>query len=87
MIGTVTFESLVELVNYYEKHPLYRKICLCRPVNEDVVARIGDVSFFEFFITVEKARKLYMRRKQYFLSWQCSCIESFVDTEPITISL
>lgn len=44
MLGAVPFESLVDLINYYEKHPLYRKICLCRPVNEEIVARIGVVS-------------------------------------------
>ncbi|XP_077301392.1 small wing phospholipase C gamma 1 [Arctopsyche grandis] len=40
-IGTVKFESLVELVAYYEKHPLYKKIKLWYPVNEDVLRRNG----------------------------------------------
>ncbi|CAL1272763.1 unnamed protein product [Larinioides sclopetarius] len=40
-IGTAQFESLVELVNYYEKHTLYRKVKLKYPVNEQVVRRIG----------------------------------------------
>ncbi|XP_071036049.1 1-phosphatidylinositol 4,5-bisphosphate phosphodiesterase gamma-1 isoform X2 [Parasteatoda tepidariorum] len=40
-IGTAQFESLVELVNYYEKHTLYRKVKLKYPVNEEVVRRIG----------------------------------------------
>lgn len=43
LIGTAQFESLVELVSYYEKHPLYRKVKLKYPVNEDVIRRIGTV--------------------------------------------
>ncbi|KAG7210373.1 hypothetical protein KM043_011907 [Ampulex compressa] len=40
-IGTTQFESLVELVNYYERHPLYKKIKLSHPVNQDIIRRIG----------------------------------------------
>lgn len=35
-IGTAQFESLIELVEFYEKHPLYRKIKLKHPINEEV---------------------------------------------------
>lgn len=38
-IGTVQFESLVELVSYYERHPLYRKVKLWYPVSEEVAHR------------------------------------------------
>lgn len=41
MIGNVQFESLVELVNYYEKSPLYKKMRLRYPVNERVVEGLG----------------------------------------------
>ncbi|XP_068087156.1 1-phosphatidylinositol 4,5-bisphosphate phosphodiesterase gamma-1-like [Anabrus simplex] len=41
-IGNVQFESLVELVNYYEHNPLYHKVMLWYPVNEDVIRRIGN---------------------------------------------
>ncbi|KAL8594295.1 hypothetical protein ACOMHN_000997 [Nucella lapillus] len=41
MIGNVQFESLVELVNYYEKNPLYKKMRLRYPVNERVVEGVG----------------------------------------------
>lgn len=41
VIGTSQFESLVELVNYYEKHPLYRKVKLKYPINEEIIRRIG----------------------------------------------
>ncbi|XP_046842462.1 1-phosphatidylinositol 4,5-bisphosphate phosphodiesterase gamma-1-like isoform X1 [Xenia sp. Carnegie-2017] len=40
-IGTAQFESLIELVEFYEKHPLYRKIKLKHPINEEVLRRIG----------------------------------------------
>ncbi|CAH4038538.1 1-phosphatidylinositol 4,5-bisphosphate phosphodiesterase gamma-1 [Pieris brassicae] len=39
-IGTVKFESLVELVSYYEKHPLYKKVKLCFPISENIVRRL-----------------------------------------------
>ncbi|KAK6627331.1 hypothetical protein RUM44_009808 [Polyplax serrata] len=42
-IGTVHFESLVDMINYYERHPLYKKIRLCHPVNEEVVQKMGQV--------------------------------------------
>lgn len=41
--GTVQFESLVELISYYERHPLYKKIKLSHPVNQDIIRRMGLV--------------------------------------------
>ncbi|XP_029683948.1 1-phosphatidylinositol 4,5-bisphosphate phosphodiesterase gamma-1-like [Takifugu rubripes] len=42
MLGSsAEFESLVDLVNYYEKHPLYRKMRLRYPINEDTLDRMG----------------------------------------------
>ncbi|KAL1117080.1 hypothetical protein AAG570_004408, partial [Ranatra chinensis] len=43
-LGSTQFESLVELINYYERHPFYRKIKLSYPVNEDFMHRVGLVS-------------------------------------------
>jgi hypothetical protein len=43
-ITGTTFESLVELVQHYEKHPLYRRMKLRYPVNKQLVDRIGLVS-------------------------------------------
>ncbi|XP_062501636.1 1-phosphatidylinositol 4,5-bisphosphate phosphodiesterase gamma-1-like isoform X2 [Corticium candelabrum] len=40
-IGTAQFESLSELVEYYEKHPLYRKMKLKYPINEQILMKIG----------------------------------------------
>ncbi|XP_065217212.1 1-phosphatidylinositol 4,5-bisphosphate phosphodiesterase gamma-1 [Planococcus citri] len=38
-VGSMQFESLVDLIGYYEKHPLFKKIKLWYPVNETVVQR------------------------------------------------
>ncbi|KAJ3660815.1 hypothetical protein Zmor_005246 [Zophobas morio] len=39
-IGNVEFESLVELINYYENHPLYKRVKLSYPISEDAVKRM-----------------------------------------------
>lgn len=46
IIGTAQFESLIDLVSYYEKNPLYRKVRLRFPVTEEVVRQRGVVSPF-----------------------------------------
>lgn len=43
-ITTVKFESLVELVEYYERHPLYRRVKLSCPVNDELLRISGTVS-------------------------------------------
>ncbi|XP_066587493.1 1-phosphatidylinositol 4,5-bisphosphate phosphodiesterase gamma-1 isoform X2 [Prorops nasuta] len=40
-IGQAQFESLVELVSYYERHPLYKKIKLSHAVNQEIIRRMG----------------------------------------------
>lgn len=50
-IGTVQFESLVELVSYYERHPLYHKVKLWYPVSEEQVHRLALVSTARSFST------------------------------------
>lgn len=53
------FESLVELINYYERHPLYKKVKLTYPVNEGIVERNFQVSkwntFTHIFISIMKS--------------------------------
>uniref|UniRef100_A0A8D0GW24 1-phosphatidylinositol 4,5-bisphosphate phosphodiesterase gamma n=1 Tax=Sphenodon punctatus TaxID=8508 RepID=A0A8D0GW24_SPHPU len=45
VLGTSAyFESLVELVNYYEKHPLFRKMKLRYPVTEELLSRYSTAS-------------------------------------------
>ncbi|XP_039609688.1 1-phosphatidylinositol 4,5-bisphosphate phosphodiesterase gamma-1-like isoform X1 [Polypterus senegalus] len=42
MLGSsAEFESLVDLVSYYERHPLYRKMKLRYPINEETLERMG----------------------------------------------
>lgn len=46
LLGTTTyFDSLVELVNYFRKKPLYRKIKLRYPVTPELVERFSTVSY------------------------------------------
>lgn len=45
LLGTTSeFESLVELVSYFRKKPLYRKIKLRYPVTPELVDRFSTVS-------------------------------------------
>lgn len=41
--GGMEFESLVDLVNFYLKYPLYKKVKLQYPVSKDMLKRIGNV--------------------------------------------
>lgn len=49
-IGVKQFESLVELIKYYEQNYLYKKIKLWFPVNEDIVQRMGSVSIVTYIL-------------------------------------
>lgn len=52
IIGTAQFESLIDLISYYEKNPLYRKVRLRYPVTEEIVRQRGVVSScFRIFYT------------------------------------
>jgi len=44
-IGSATFESLPELVAYYQKHPLFRKMKLRYAVNQALVDKCGEVVY------------------------------------------
>ena len=44
MIGSAQFDSLTELVQYYETIPLYRRMKLKYAINEEVLRSIGDIS-------------------------------------------
>ncbi|XP_015279833.1 PREDICTED: 1-phosphatidylinositol 4,5-bisphosphate phosphodiesterase gamma-1-like, partial [Gekko japonicus] len=42
MLGSsAEFESLLDLVSYHEKHPLYRKMKLRYPINEETLEKMG----------------------------------------------
>ncbi len=42
MIGANKFESISDLIGYYEKYPFYKKARLTQPVNEDFVQTVGS---------------------------------------------
>ncbi|KAM4614356.1 1-phosphatidylinositol 4,5-bisphosphate phosphodiesterase gamma-2 isoform 1-T2 [Discoglossus pictus] len=52
------FENLVELVSYYEKHPLYRKMKLRYPVTEELLSRFNSEKDFSSIYDVRS--KLYV---------------------------
>lgn len=41
LLGNTEFDSLVDLISYHEKHPLYRKMKLRYPINEETLEKIG----------------------------------------------
>ncbi|KAG2469835.1 PLCG2 phosphodiesterase, partial [Polypterus senegalus] len=54
VLGSSTeFESLVELVNYFRKKPLYRKIKLRYPVTEELLQRFGTKRDFNAIYDVK----------------------------------
>ena len=44
-IGSATFDSMTELISYYEQNPLYRRMKLKYAINEDVLKQIGEVRY------------------------------------------
>lgn len=44
-IGNVEFESLVQLINYYQTHPLYKRVRLGHPITAEAVRIMTSVSF------------------------------------------
>lgn len=50
-IGDAEFESLVKLVEYYEKKPLYRKMKLRYPVDDALLAKLGEKAEEDTYIS------------------------------------
>lgn len=44
-MGSIKFESLVELINYYTKHPLYKNVKLTIPISKETLQRATNFSF------------------------------------------
>ena len=44
MLGSAAFDSLTELVQYYEMNPVFRGKSLRYPVNSEVLKGLGEVS-------------------------------------------
>lgn len=43
-VGGMEFESLIDLVNFYMKHPLYKKVKLIHPIPKDMLKRINTLN-------------------------------------------
>ncbi len=43
-IGSATFETMTELISYYENNPLYRRMKLKYAINDEILRQIGEVS-------------------------------------------
>lgn len=63
-IGTATFESLVDLVSYYEKNALYRRMKLRYAVNQRLVDKIGKVATLDHILYFS----LQLQRKKIVLA-------------------
>lgn len=46
-VGNTKFEGLIDLVNFYTKYPLYRKVKLSYPVSKDIVKRMGNLTLLD----------------------------------------
>lgn len=46
-VGSMKFESLIDLINYYMKFSLYQKVKLSHPVSKEIVKRMGNLSLLE----------------------------------------
>ncbi|XP_053689407.1 1-phosphatidylinositol 4,5-bisphosphate phosphodiesterase gamma-1 isoform X2 [Sabethes cyaneus] len=43
-VGGMEFESLIDLVNFYIKHPLYKKVKLTHPISRDMMKKINTMN-------------------------------------------
>uniref|UniRef100_A0A8C2Z8I1 Phosphoinositide phospholipase C n=1 Tax=Cyclopterus lumpus TaxID=8103 RepID=A0A8C2Z8I1_CYCLU len=84
VLGTSEFDSLVDLISYYEKHPLYRKMKLRYPINEDTLEKIGTAAnqmpTFKVSCTV-KAMYEYKAQRDDELSFIKNAVISNVDKQ------
>lgn len=46
-VGNTKFEGLIDLVSFYTKYPLYRKVKLSYPVSKDIVKRMGNLTLVD----------------------------------------
>lgn len=52
------FENFVQLINYYETHPLYSHVKLTHPISEDTIRRLTMVSK-QIYFNLSKYIKLH----------------------------
>jgi len=48
-IGLNKFETLFDLISFYEKHEFYNRVSLILPVTEDLIRKMGIVSSLEAY--------------------------------------
>uniref|UniRef100_A0A672JBT2 Phosphoinositide phospholipase C n=1 Tax=Salarias fasciatus TaxID=181472 RepID=A0A672JBT2_SALFA len=81
VLGTSEFDSLVDLISYYEKHPLYRKMKLRYPINEDTLEKIGTAVSMPTFKCTVRAMYEYKAQRDDELSFTKNAIISNVDKQ------
>ena len=42
-IGSAAFDTMTELISYYEQNPLYRRMKLKYAINDEILKQIGEV--------------------------------------------
>uniref|UniRef100_A0A8C0UHV3 Phosphoinositide phospholipase C n=1 Tax=Cyanistes caeruleus TaxID=156563 RepID=A0A8C0UHV3_CYACU len=76
VLGTSAyFESLVELVTYYEKHPLYRKMKLRYPVTEELLERYSTEKDINSLYEV----KMYVEPSEITPTVVCRTVKALYD--------
>ena len=64
MIGNEEFESLTELIEFYEKHPLYKKTKLLFPATQENVRILGGVSYDNNIVALNKVINQKLTKKK-----------------------
>eukprot|EP00047_Mylnosiga_fluctuans_P014182 m.36079 g.36079 ORF g.36079 m.36079 type:complete len:972 (-) comp5374_c0_seq1:1778-4693(-) len=92
-IGDAEFESLVRLVEYYEKHPLYRKMKLRYPVDEDLLKQSEneeeveeDIYHCEQLYQEPNAFKDPKNKPQAGLTITCKAVYAYTGKSPDELS-
>lgn len=64
VVGELLFESLVSLVSYYTRNPLYRNVKLVYPISKDVLKQMtkkyGNGGLVSVFVVTESEYKFIL---------------------------
>lgn len=52
VVGEAQFESLVSLVNYYTRNPLYRHVKLTFPISKDVLKNVAKKYYLDAMVNI-----------------------------------
>lgn len=64
-IGSATFDTMTELISYYEQNPLYRRMKLKYAINEDILRQIGQVHVFKYSLLVHVHGHPFLHKHNY----------------------